>query len=230
MIKAAIFDFNGTLFWDTPFHSQAFDVFTERYLKGVDGLQSRPLTVEDKRDHIMGKPNDLIMEFIFGRKLTAEEVMRLGEEKEAIYRDLCRGKVQFAPGAEELFSVLRNADIPFAVASSAEIANINFYYEQMPLERWFARDKVIYNDNTFRGKPAPDIFLRAAHRLNVKAEQTVIFEDSLSGVQAAEAAHAQQIIVVKSEPSNFVASLSKYPVIDDFRQAIDILRLQALSH
>jgi beta-phosphoglucomutase len=228
MVKAVIFDFNGTLFWDTDFHSKAFDVFIDRYRNGSpSGLKSRLLTETDKRDHVMGQPNDRIMEYIFSRALTAKQIAELGEEKEVIYRGLCRGKVEFAPGAEKLFAALRKADIPFTVASSADKGNIDFYYEQLNMAEWFPQDGIVFNDSTFKGKPAPDIFLRAAEKLKVRPEETAIFEDSTSGILAAANAHASEVIVVNSTRSDAITAKYEgtYPVITDFREALPILGL-----
>ncbi|MCH4155684.1 MAG: HAD-IA family hydrolase [Muribaculaceae bacterium] len=228
MIKAVIFDFNGTLFWDTDFHSQAFDVFVARYLNGSpSGLKSRHLTEDDKRDHIMGQTNETIMQYIFGQSLTKQQIAELGEEKEIIYRDLCRGKVQFARGAEDLFLALRNDGIPFTIASSAGKSNFDFYYQQMPMAKWFPRESIVFNDGSFNGKPAPDIFLLAAEKLNTSPADTTIFEDSSSGVLAAENAKAGQIIVVNSSLTDSIEKKYNgiHPVIRDFREAISILGL-----
>jgi len=223
-IQGAIFDFNGTLFWDTDYHSQAFDVFIERYLDGTpDGYRSRHITPEEKRDHVMGQPNDRIMPYLFQRALTKEEINRFGEEKEVIYRELCRGKVELAPGCRDLFVALQKSDIPFTIASSADKGNIDFYYEQTDLGEWVPKASIVYNDGTIaHGKPAPDIFLKAAQKLGVPPAACAIFEDSASGIRAAELAGAAQIIVVNPEGKS---SFCVHPVIDDFKRAIAILGL-----
>ena len=222
MIKGVIFDFNGTLFWDTDYHSQAFDVLVERYREeSADGYRSRPITPADKRDYIMGRPNDLSIPFIFGREMSKEEIFRFGEEKEEIYRELCRGKVELAPGCRTLFQALREAGVPFTIASSADEGNIDFYYEETDLEAWIPKASIVYNDGTIlHGKPAPEIFLRAAEKLGVDASECAIFEDSASGIAAAEAAHAARIIVVSCQGGDHLGS---YPVIDNFEKAIPLL-------
>lgn len=221
--EAVIFDFNGTLFWDTDFHTKAFQIFIERYQNNPkDGLRARTLAPNDMTDNIMGRSNDTIMKFIFNRDLTKEQVAALAEEKEAIYRDLCRGQVRLAAGAEELFDRLKAAAIPFTIASSADRVNIDFYYEELPLSGWIDRELVVYNDGTLRGKPHPDLFLRASERLGVDIHQTTIFEDSQAGVEAAENAGAGQVIVVESVVQK---GLEKYHKITNFMQAASLLGL-----
>ena len=68
--KAAIFDFNGTVFWDTSFHDRAFDIMLAKH--GVT------LTDAEKRTKIHGKTNPIIMRGIFGEQLTDMDVESLG--------------------------------------------------------------------------------------------------------------------------------------------------------
>ena len=98
MLKAAVFDFNGTLFWDTPYHNRAFRILAEKYsTPSPEGLRSRRMEDSDL-SFIQGRTNNFIMRYMFGEAITDRQVADLGEEKEQIYRDLCKGEVVFAPG------------------------------------------------------------------------------------------------------------------------------------
>lgn len=204
--KGAIFDFNGTVFWDTAFHDQAFDIFLKKH--GVH------LTDEEKRVKIHGKPNSDIMRGIFGNELTDKEVDMMAQEKELIYRKICVNDLNFAPGAEDLFDFLSKTDIPFTIATSAGIENIDFYFEHMNLGRWFSIEKVAYNDGSFRGKPHPDVFIAAAAKLGLVPHETIIFEDSVNGILSAEAAGAGKIYIVNSYNENY--SRFSYEIITHF--------------
>jgi len=206
MIKGAIFDFNGTLFWDTAFHDLAFDIFLEKH-----NIQ---LTGEEKRIKIHGQTNPDIMRSIFGVQLTEKEINDYSQDKELIYRQLCINDLKFAPGAEDLFDFLKANNIPFTIASSSGIENISFYFANMGLDRWFSLDKVVYNNGTFRGKPYPDGFLAAAKKLQVRPEECAIFEDSVAGIEAAENAGAGKIYIVNSYGENY--SRFSYDIITDF--------------
>ena len=206
MFKGAIFDFNGTLFWDTAFHDRAFDFFLKRY-----GIQ---LTDAEKRVKIHGQSNSDIMRTIFGAQLTDKETDDYAQEKELIYRQLCVNDLKLAQGAEELFDFLKEKGILFTIATSAGIENVSFYFEHMNLKRWFNPDKVAYNDGTFRGKPYPDLFLAAARKLDLPANETVIFEDSVAGIESAESAGAGKIYIVNSYGENY--SRFPYEIITSF--------------
>ena len=76
---------------------------------------------------------------------------------------------------------------------------------------------VLFNDGTLKGKPEPDLFLKAADRLQLNASELVIFEDSKAGIKAAENAGAGKIYIVNSMNDDF--SGFDYEVICDFNQA-----------
>lgn len=188
--KGVIFDFNGTLVWDTPHHNKAFDIFLEKH-----NIQ---LTDEEKTIKIHGKTNPDIMRGIFERELTDKEIVDFSIEKESIYQQLIMDDLHFAEGVVELFDYLKQSEIPFTIATSSDFFNVDFYFRQMNLARWFSPSKVVYNDGTLKGKPEPDIFLRAAAKLNLAPADLIIFEDSKAGILAAEKAGAGKIYVVDS--------------------------------
>jgi len=208
MFKGAIFDFNGTIFWDTAFHDRAFDIFLKKH-----GVQ---LTDEEKRVKIHGQANPDIMRGIFGNQLSEKDIADFTQDKELIYRQLCVNDLKFAPGAEDLFDFLKAKGIPFTIATSAGIENVSFYYENMHLDRWFSMDKIVYDQGIFRGKPHPDVFLAAAKKLELNPEETVIFEDSVPGIIAAQRAGAGKIYIVNSYGENY--SRFAHAIITDFAE------------
>ena len=60
---------------------------------------------------------------------------------------------------------MKQRNIPYAVATSSHRPNVDFDFKTLHLERWFSHENFIYHDGTFPGKPAPDIYLRAAARI-----------------------------------------------------------------
>ncbi|MCI1780014.1 MAG: HAD family phosphatase [Bacteroidales bacterium] len=195
-IKGVIFDFNGTLFWDTRIHNEAWDIFLERH--------DLKLSDEEKNKIIHGKNNKDILNAIFPYKLSEEEIKVYGKEKEKIYRQLCmQTNMQLAPGAVDLFNYLKGKHIPFVIATAAEIDNVNFYFEHLNLGFFFKRSEVIFNDGKMKSKPDPQIFNKAMDAMGVSGEETLIFEDSISGIRAAENAKAAKIIIVNSNNEDY---------------------------
>ncbi|HLO58682.1 MAG TPA: HAD family phosphatase [Bacteroidales bacterium] len=195
-LKGVVFDFNGTLLWDTPLHNKAWDVFLQRYhLKMTDDEK-------DKRIH--GRNNELIFRDIFNKSLTSEEILNFVEEKESIYRDICREvKIDLAPGARELIAFLKDNRVAFAIATASEIGNVSFYIEFLRLDKLIDPRYILYNDGSYKSKPDPDMFLSAINILGLLPADVLIFEDSYAGIEAALAAKPGKVIIVNSTNKDY---------------------------
>ena len=125
------------------------------------------------------------------------------EEKEVYYRELCLNSPEFhlASGLPAFLDRLLEEKIPFTIATASGKKNVRFFFEHLELERWFDPEQVVYNDGTLPGKPEPDLYLKAAGRLAISPEDCIIFEDSLSGIEAAGRAGSRRIIGISSMKS-----------------------------
>ncbi len=207
--KAVIFDFNGTLLWDTKYHNQAWDQFLDN--------QNIKLSDEEKAVRIHGKPNSDILKGLFERSLTLAEIEKMANEKEQIYLSICFDiQLDLAPGAGEFIEFLKSEGIDYAIATSSCKGNVDFYLQKMNLSKWIDPENIIYDDGSFKGKPHPDIFLKALQRIGHKAEDAVIFEDSMTGIKSAENANAGKIIIVDSNNDNY--GYLTYPKIKNFKE------------
>ena len=197
-MKAFIFDFNGTMVMDSYMHETAWRHYVEM-------LCGRDVPDEEFIKHVHGKTSAMILEhFLGGKKLSRDEVMKYSEEKEAYYRKLClenRERFHLTEGLEKVLDKAKEMGIPLAIATAANLANIDFYFEHFLLDKWFDRKNVVYDDGTLQGKPDPDIYLRAMEALNMKPKDCVVFEDAVSGVVSAHRAGAGRIVGVYGDSS-----------------------------
>lgn len=195
-IKGVIFDFNGTLFFDTHIHNQAWDIFLKQH--------SLELKDDEKNKNIHGKNNAEILSNLFSNKLSIEDINRLSIEKEDIYQSLClKQEMRLAPGAEDLLEYLLIKNVSFTIATASDLYNLEFYFEHLNLAKYFDMSKIVYSNGKVKSKPNPEIFLKAMVVLEINANQTLIFEDSTSGIRAAENANAKKIIIVKSTNDDY---------------------------
>ena len=207
--RGIVFDFNGTLFWDTPLHNKAWDAFLEKH--GIS------LTDQEKNEKIHGKYNQDIFHALFSFEPSEEQMQHFIAEKEGIYQSLClKSGLTMAPGAIEFFEFLSDQNIPYTIATASGIENVDFYFEYLDLSTYFDRRLVIYNDGTFPGKPNPSIFLKAMEELNLSPKETIVFEDSAAGITSAEQAGSGKIIIVDSNGDDY--STWSYQVISDFSE------------
>ena len=133
-----------------------------------------------------GQRNDAILRRYFGDGITPAEISRLGEAKEAAYREMVRGRgIEPLPGVRQWLARLRDTGWCQAVASSAPPANIEVIIEVLGLDGVF--DAWVSAEEVAHGKPAPDVFLRAAEKLGVPPARSVVVEDAPAGVEAGQA-------------------------------------------
>jgi HAD superfamily hydrolase (TIGR01509 family) len=108
-------------------------------------------------------------------------------EYHAIAEDIYANKVALLPGFPDLLALLREKDIPAALASSSPRSWINLVLDRFDLKRVF-QAVVSSEEVAGRGKPAPDIYLYTARKLEVEPSGCVVIEDSRNGVLSARAA------------------------------------------
>ena len=119
--------------------------------------------------------------------VTPEAAARIGFEKEEIYRErIRRDGIRPIPGVVEFLSESRRLGIPCAVGSSAPRENVDVCLRALGLESAFGA--TVSGADVSRGKPAPDIFLKAAGGIGVAPADCLVFEDAPAGIEAAHAA------------------------------------------
>ncbi len=214
--KGIIFDFNGTLLFDSEKHLDAWREYS-KHLRGT------AFTDEEMRDYMFGRTNEDIIAYAIGRKPAPELVQKLGLEKESVYRDMCRNdreNFKLAPYAVELLNFLKENNIPRTIATMSGIDNVKFYIEEFHLEKWFDLDKIVYDNGNIKGKPAPDIYLIAARNLGLDPKDCIVVEDAISGIDAAKNAGIGKIIAIASmEPVELYEKISYVnEIITDFSQ------------
>jgi HAD superfamily hydrolase (TIGR01549 family) len=119
--------------------------------------------------------------------LSAERIERLQQLHAEAYRALS-GEVRPLPGARELLDALTAAGIPWAVATSGRMESARPVLETLGVDP--ERDPVVTRDQVRFAKPDPDLFIAAAHRLNVGVEWTSVVGDSVWDILAARRARA----------------------------------------
>jgi HAD superfamily hydrolase (TIGR01509 family) len=201
-IRAVIFDMDGVLVdSEQLINAAAIAMFKEK------GLVVRPTDFLP----FVGAGED---RYIGGVAESYHFPLDLPEAKKRtyeIYLDLVPTQLEVFPGAHELVSACRKAGLRVAVASSADKIKIvaNLEKARLPLDFW---DTVVVGEDVQHKKPAPDIFLIAAQKLNVKPIECVVVEDAVNGVQAAKAAGMRCVAVTTSFPAE---SLQEANIVRD---------------
>lgn len=197
-MKGIIFDFNGTLFFDSHMHYEAWRIFSKK-LRGYE------FTDQEMREKMFGRTNADIIEYAIGEKPTPQMVEKLAKEKEGWYRQMCLENPKtfvLSPGAESFLDYLKENNIPMTIATMSEWDNVEFYIKEFNLARWFDLEKIVYSNGKIPGKPAPDIYKIAAKNIGLNPKDCIVIEDAISGINSANAAGIGKIIAIASVESD----------------------------
>lgn len=172
-----LFDWDGVIIDSSQQHEES----GER-LAAEEGLDLPP-------DHFVqgfGKKNEFIIPHLLGWATEVNEVHRLSLRKEALYREIVVEKgLDALPGVHVFLNRLRQAGVPTCVGSSTHRQNIDTILGVMGFEGWF--DDIVTSEDVKEGKPHPEVFLKAASKLDRPPECCIVFEDAFAGIDAARA-------------------------------------------
>jgi len=206
MKKAVIFDMDGVICHTNPFHSMAFREFFAR--------RDMHPTEEEFQLHMYGKSNSYIMSHFFGRKIAGQELLELENEKEGLFREIYKDKVDPIAGFQDFFRQLKVNEFLTGVATSAPFANLEMIAGKLSLiDRM---ESILASEDVTKHKPDPEVYLKSAANLQVDPGICVVFEDSFSGVTAAKNAGMKVVGVLSSHSRSELPVCDLY--IEDFRE------------
>jgi beta-phosphoglucomutase len=209
-IQGVVFDIDGTLLDNMAFHEEAFNTWAVKH-----GL---PILTMETRKWMDGKRNRDIFPYLLKREMTADEVEVLADEKESLYRTLSKGRLSALTGLDRLLQLLQARGIPVAAATSAPHANVRHTLAELNFTARFAI--VARSDEVPRGKPFPDVFLKAAEMMGVDPARCLAFEDAPAGIIAARSAGMTTIGVTTSYSPAILGATEPPPhaIVKDYDQ------------
>lgn len=207
-MRAVLLDFNGTMFFDSSLHSEAWS----KIYRELHPEETGPLNTS----LVCGPCNDAILQKI-GPWLTPQERELYSQRKEALYRQACLSKpedLHLVAGTEDFLQMLQAKGIPFGLASASIKENIDFFFETFSLGKWFRREDVVYDDGTYPDKGA--MHLEAARRLNVPLAECLVIEDSPTSIRLAKQNGAGRIVAVgeTADPAALISLGADYHIRD----------------
>jgi HAD superfamily hydrolase (TIGR01509 family) len=177
MNKAFIFDMDGVIVDSNPYHKIALQQFCKQL--GYD------LTEAQLREKIYGRTNKDWIFNLFG-DIGDARIQQYAEEKEALYRQVYDKDITAVNGLVVFLEKMDALGIARAIATSAPRSNVDFSLSKTHTERFFST--VLDDSFVSKGKPDPEIYLKSAAALGYAPADCIVFEDSLSGVQAGKQA------------------------------------------
>ena len=213
-IQAVIWDLDGVIIDSADEHRRAW-----QRLAREEGI-----TMTDANFWAtFGKRNDDIFASVWGN-LSPKQVKTLSERKEMYFRELIKESAVPLPGAIELMRELHDSRFAQALASSTPIENINLIADVLGLKRYLSI--LVSGETVAKGKPAPDIFLKAAAELQMNPSVCLVIEDAVAGV---EAAHASGMRCIAVAGNRDLPGLHKAEIMVKDLTDVDVARIQKLG-
>lgn len=180
-VACAIFDLDGVLTSTTAEHFQAWSMLFLKHFKIELDPKLESLTKGVSR---MSSLEVLLKHYRI--EVSDEKMKRLASEKNRYYKHLIKSfdEGNLLPGAKQLLENLKEREIKIALASASK--NSAVLLNRLKIESYF--DYVV-NPSRIKGKPHPDIFIKAQKYFKLKASQCIGFEDAIAGIEAIKSAH-----------------------------------------
>ncbi|GGM95793.1 hydrolase [Thermus composti] len=208
MVKAILFDLDGTLADTDPLHLLAWREVLRPY-----GLTVDPAFY---RERISGRLNPEIVRDLLG--LEGEEAESLIAAKEARFRELAQG-LKPLPGLPEFLERIREKGLSWGVVTNAPKENAHHVLKALGLKP----PLLILAEEVGRGKPDPLPYRVALERLGVAPEEALAFEDSPSGVRSAVGAGIPTYALLTGHGVEALLEAGAKGVFRDFREALSLL-------
>lgn len=190
--QAALFDMDGVIVDNHIYHVRSWAEFCR--------TKNIPFDESTFRTKYFGKNTRDTFNGLLDYPLTEEQINTLGEEKEKIYREIYKDDITPVDGLIPFLISLKEAGIKTAVATSAPTSNLNFTLDALKIRHLF--DVVVDASMVSKGKPDPEIYLKAAKLIDIPPSNCVVFEDSISGIKSGQNAGMRVIGLVTTHTRN----------------------------
>ena len=208
---------DGVLVNNLDVHREAFAEFFRRY--GVER------TFDELNRHF-GRGNDDIMGELMPRDIVERVGIReLGNQKEAIYREIYAPTIKPQEGLIEFLKESEREGLRSAVGSSGFLANVDFVLDKCDIRRYFST--IVAGDQVTKCKPDPEIYLTAAAKLGLEPSECIVFEDAEAGIEAGKRAGMVVVALATTFSREFLEETEADLIIDDFRD-INVEQLREL--
>lgn len=183
-MKAFLFDLNGTMIDDMGYHIQAWHTI-------LNNLGAN-ISLERTKEECYGKNNELL-ERIFPGRFSESEKDSMGYAKEEQYQREFRPHLKLIKGLDQFLEQACRQHTKMAIGSAAITFNIDFVLDGLHIRHYFS--SIVSADNVVKSKPDPETYLKCAAELDLAPEDCVVFEDAPKGVEAAQNAGMQAVVI-----------------------------------
>lgn len=208
--KAFLFDLNGTMINDMPYHIRAW----HRILNDLGA----GLSWEQMKQECYGK-NQELLERIFPGRFSEAEKDKLCFEKERQYQKEFKSELRLIAGLDEFLKDANDSGIKTAIGTAAILFNVDFVLDGLNIRHFV--DAIVSADDVHISKPHPETYLKCAKALNIDPKDCLVFEDSPKGAECAwNAGMDCMVITTLHKPEEFSTYKNVIGFISNFDDPI----------
>jgi len=160
-----------------------------------------------------GKRNEIIIAEILKWTEDGQQIKLWGDRKEELYREFAKETgIQMLTGIKDFLQEMQRHQIPAVIGTSTGKENIALAFEQLGIGNFFIG--AICSEDVTRGKPDPEVFLKAAKLLQLPPAQCVVFEDSTHGIKAARAGGMKAVAIRTSQTATDLFQAGAHMLFD----------------
>jgi HAD superfamily hydrolase (TIGR01509 family) len=216
-IRAVILDMDGLLVDSEPIHWVTLNRVLAEYGHRVD---------EEENSGYVGQPEVETWRMVMGKRGISADLQELSRKRARVFSEILRTEgIPVMPGAMDLVKACKEKGYPLAIATSTPRGTVVEVLAASGFDREVEIVASAYDPEVKHGKPAPDVFLRAATLLGVEPANCLVFEDSGLGIQAAKAAGMRCVAV----PGSHVKESDKGAADLVLKSLVDMVRPPGLD-
>lgn len=205
MVSGIIFDMDGTIVDSLPYHHEAWRIFFE---------ENKVEDFSEKLKKYKGGGTLDLMKAVYGDIYSLEELKKMSDDKEIIFRDIYRGNIVPIDGYLEFLNEIKSKNILVGIASNAIKLNVDLTLKELGIYDLF--DSIICGDEVNYGKPNPEMFNKTISYFKVNKANCLVFEDSIEGITAANNAGIKVIGVTSSNSSDVLKNAGCVETINNY--------------
>lgn len=186
-----IFDWDGVIIDSSKQHEEGWERLAH---------EENRILISDHFTMGFGRKNEWIITNLLHWTNEPSEIHRLSLRKEALYREVVveRG-LEALPGVHTFLERLKDAGVQNCIGSSTHRENIDTILGVLGFIGLFGG--IVTAEDVSHGKPDPEVFLKAAKKIDCAPSQCVVFEDALAGIQAARSGGMKVVGVATTHPA-----------------------------
>lgn len=186
--KGYIFDIDGTMINSMKVHLKAWQETLKKH-----GINK---SLKEVGEQAYGINPEIVRRF-FGENISEADIKKISDEKEELFRSQFDPEEDVIKGFIEFVANLKKRNIPVVIGSAAPSDNIDFFLDRLGIHQYFRG--IVQEEDVTKGKPSPQVFIKAAKLIEIPISECVVFEDSPSGAEASAKAGSHTVAVLSTK-------------------------------